>query len=88
MKITRRQLGRIIKEAVRLAEQHGDYMDEPLPPAEATPREYHAMADPDPYGYDLYDDDDDDLGDYSSGDSGDWDDAPRERRQLTRNSWD
>tara|TARA_R110000803_G_scaffold69512_5_gene131944 strand:+ start:183 stop:446 length:264 start_codon:yes stop_codon:yes gene_type:complete len=87
MKITKRQLGRIIKEAVRLAEQHGDYMDEPLPPAEATPREYHAMADPDPYGYDLYDDDDDD--DFGPGDSGDWDDNvhPDQRPRLARRSY-
>ena len=87
MKITRRRLGRIIKEAVKLVEQHGDDFDMPLPPLEATPREYHAMEDPDPYGYDLYDDDDDD--EYGSGDSGDWDDNvhPDHRPRLTRRSY-
>jgi len=86
MKITRRQLGRIIKEAVRLAERYDDDFDMPLPPREALPREYHAMEDLDLYN-DPYGADKDPSWD-DSGDSGDWDDAPHERRRLTRNSWD
>ena len=76
MKITRRQLRKIIKEAIHL-EQFSAHRDREF-------ADYDTGLEVDPYEDDFVGDDDwDDL----SGDTGDWDDPPNEREPLLDDSW-